>query len=133
MMPGAAGTPPPATRPSPSALGIISVSISSIIIIISSLFGFGLAGGCLLPRPVAWRCSRFLPAWGAAVVWCASGLGLPGLKCGVLRGMRLLGRVGVMIMTNIIMILVIIIIIIILSWVNCHRNRACQECDPRDS
>ena len=37
-----------------------------------------------------------------------------------------------MIMTNIIMILVIIIIII-LSWVNCHRNRACQECDPRDS
>ena len=57
------------------------------------------------------------------MVWCRSGFGLLGLQC-VVRGNCVSSEVGV---------IIIIVMIRFLDWVNCHRNRACQERDPRDS
>ena len=72
------------------------------------------------------------------VVWCGSGLGLLGLRY-VVPGMRLLGwgwchdhdheHESSSLSSSII----IIIVIIILSWVSCHKIRACQEYAPRDN
>ena len=67
--------------------------------------------GTLLPAGVVWFkvwvCLKWLPS----VVWCSSRFRSP-------------------VFGIVIIIIIIIIMIPFLSWVNCHRNRACQERQP---
>ena len=90
-------------------LGLLG-SISIIIIISSVVRGLGLLWSVSPPPCGVLWCGG--SAWVA--VWCGSGCASAWEAVDVI-------------------IIIIVIIIMFLSWVNCHRNRACQEHDPRDS
>ena len=79
--------------------------------------GFRSAWNASPPTPL---CLGLLVVFDTPVVWCGSGLGLLGLRYGVVRGMRLLLGGG----GGVIIIIILIIIMMLLSWINCHRNRA---------